>query len=137
MTTTHRHPFLNRLCFKLCPSRYRSLYQTILNQREYEAKGLPRYSLVDALLDQLWGRKYYIVILSRPNLHVKGTGGKSPFESSSDIFFSRDEAVRYYEQMHDSHKNAVFNSHEVVAFRSHLNIPVWNMQRDPNTDQLF
>lgn len=137
MAQQRRHPFLNKVFFKLFRSKYKSLYRTIISQGEYEKKGLKRYTLWDAIMDQLYGRKYYIVILSRPNIRVKGTHGKCTYESSSDIFFSREEAERYYEKMHDTAKNAVFNSHEIISFRSHLEIPVWNFQRDPNGDQLF
>lgn len=133
-----KHPFQNKLFFLLAGRKnYRQVYKIMISQQEYENKGLPKYSLTDAILDYLFGRKYWIVILCRPNIRVKGTNGKPTYESSSDIFFSEQEAWDYFEKMHDEKKNATFNSIEVISFRSKAKIPVWNMQRDPNLTQVY
>lgn len=137
MKTKRKHPFLNKLFYMLAKENYREIYKVMISQGEYEAKGLPKYSLFDAIMDHLYGRKYYTVLLSRPNIKVKGSNGKHTYETSSDIFFSEREAWEYYEKMHDTSKAATFNSHQIISFRSKEKIPVWNQHRDPNCTQLY
>ena len=36
----------------------------------------------------------------------------------------------YFDRMHDTQPNAVFNTHKIISFRSHENIPEFNMQRE-------
>lgn len=90
---------------------------------------MAKQSLLEELINHIFGRKYYCVLLSRPNIKVKGTGLPA-YETSSDIFFSKEEAEEYYERMHDNTKGAIFNSHQIISFRSRENIPEWNMQME-------
>lgn len=76
------------------------------------------------------GKKYWCVLLSRPNLRVKGQKGKHPYETSCDIFFSYEEAKAYYDKMHDEAPNAVYNSHQIVSFRTREPMAVFNQQRN-------
>lgn len=91
---------------------------------------MAKQSLLEELISHIFGRKYYCVLLSRPNIRVKGTDGLKPYEISSDIFFSKEEAQEYFDRMHDTQPNAVFNTHKIISFRSHENIPEFNMQRE-------
>lgn len=89
-----------------------------------------KQSLLGELISHIFGRKYYCVLLSRPNIKVRNTKGKRPYEMSSDIFFSRDEAEEYYHRMHDNSSNAVITSHQIISFRSRIPITEFNMQRE-------
>lgn len=86
--------------------------------------------IVKHIDETLFGKKYYFVLLSRPNLKVKGQNGKHPYETSCDIFFSYEEAKKYYDKMHDDQANAVYNTHQIVSFRSRCPIPLFNQQRN-------
>lgn len=88
-----------------------------------------KQSLLGELISHIFGRKYYCVLLSRPNIRVKGTDGKHPYEMSSDIFFTEEEAKEYYHRLHDTNPDAVFTTHSIVSFRTHIHIPEFNMQR--------
>ncbi len=132
-----KHPLFNCVLFKANRTLYKQVYRTMHNQQEYTSKGIPEYSLLEALQDYLLGRRYYAVLLMRPNIRVRGTKGNHPYETSSDIFFSEDEAWAYYEKMHDTRESATFRSIQIIKFRSKAKIPVWNMQRDNSCAQLI
>ena len=131
-----KHPLINKVLFKASRTLYKNVYRTLNGQKHYEDAGLPAYSVMDALMDYLFGRKYYTVLMKRPNLKMRGTKGLCVYETSSDIFFSEDEAWAYYEKMHDASRAATLRSCQIISFRSKEKIPVWNMQRDPECDMI-
>lgn len=135
--TKRKHNLLNILLFRLSRKHYKDAYRTQISQGEYEAKGLPKYSLIDAMIDHLYGRKYYCVLVSYPNQRVRGTKGKPVYETSTSIFFSYEEAWDFYESFHDDSKAAFINTHQIISFRSKRNIPVWSAYRDNLRTQIY
>lgn len=131
------HPLLNILLFKLSLKHYKAAYATQIAQSYYEAKGLPKYSLIDAMLDHIYGRKYYCVLISYPNQRVKGSGGLPIYETSTSIFFSEEEAQTFYEEFHAHNAATYINTHQIISFRSHCKIPVWSGYRDNHRSQIY
>lgn len=87
-------------------------------------------SIISQLIDHVLGRRYYCVLMSRPNIRVRDTNGMHPYEMSSDIFFSREEAREYLDRMRRQFPGDTFDTHDIICFRSHEPIPEWNMQRE-------
>ena len=133
-----KHKLSEVLLFRLSKDKYREVRKYMLSSMEKfkDDQQAQQYSLLDALTDFLLGRKYWIVLLQRPYITVRGTKGKHPYETSSDIFFSESEAWEYFEMMKATAKNS-WKPVTVLSFRTKEDITVWNIFRDPNRDRIY
>lgn len=88
------------------------------------------HMVIDHITTQLFGPKYYFVLMHYPNQRVlPETEGQKPlplYETSSNIFFTRQQAEEYLEEHRQQYPSDYLVTDEVISFRTRRNIPHWN-----------
>lgn len=87
-------------------------------------------SVYNHILDQVFGPKYYFVLMHYPNQRVipenEGEKALPLYETSSNIFFTYTQAKEYLEAHRQQYPSDYLVTDEVISFRTRKNIPHWN-----------
>ena len=99
---------------------------------------MPKKSLLEVIkehiLTTLFGPKYYFVLMHYPNLCVRPEDAteqpKCLYETSSNIFFTEDDAKMYLREFMSTDPSEYLVTDEIHSFRSRKPIARWNRYYD-------